>query len=65
MEWKRIATLERSSSGQGGRSLNVRVWHIVGRPKAGSGIPLRIPALTLPVRTDDLVAEVLSYRPAD
>lgn len=63
--WKRIATVERSSSGQGGRSLDVRVWHIVGRPKAGSGVPLSIPALALPIRTDDLVVEVLSYRPAD
>lgn len=46
-------------------SLDVRAWYIVGRPKAGSGCPVSIPSLALPVRSGKLIAEMMTYRPED
>lgn len=63
VEWKRVVSIE--CSGLKRRSLDVRAWHIVGRPKAGSGCPVSIPSLALPVRSGKLIAEMMTYRPED
>lgn len=64
IEWGRIADI-RLGSAYTANTLDVRVWRDVNHPEAGTTLALRVAFLGLPMQTKTLIAEILTYRPAD
>lgn len=46
-------------------SFTVDVWRDVDHPEGGTMLGLHIPSAGLPMRTKNLLAEALTYRPGD
>lgn len=62
--WEQIADV-RAGSVHTNSTVDVHVWRDIDRPEAGTKIRLHIASLSLPMRTKKLIAEVLTYRPAN